>query len=485
MDQVHVIRYKVQVEGQSSRRVAREMGLSRNTVRRYLEGATPGERQPTARPRPVREKVEGRLQELLDDSKNWTQGKQKLTAARLWEMLRGEGFEVGETLVKKYVREWRRQQREVFVPLEYPPGDMAQVDFFEVLVDLAGVRTKAWMFVMRLMHSKRDFAWLYPRQDQVCFLDGHVRAFEHFGAVPNRIVYDNLRPAVVRVLAGSERELTARFQALAAHYVFEPCFARPATGHDKGGVESRGKAIRWQHLVPIPAGDSLAAMGDALLRRLDEQYSRSSNAARFDADTAKMLALPARRFRAAAIEFPEVSRRSLVRVAGAVYSAPSEWADLAVTAIAGVDTVELRLREESVIHERQRFGGKSVRYRHYLRELARKPQALRQVAGKLINELGEPYGRTWRLLVDTYGPKDAARVFASVLKVVLDQGEEIVARKLERALASETPLPLALADTKPKPTPLSADALPESFSGIDVEAGHASDYDALAQGGAS
>ncbi|MBK8013091.1 MAG: hypothetical protein IPK13_17260 [Deltaproteobacteria bacterium] len=75
-----------------------------------------------------------------------------------------------------------------------------------------------------------------------------------------RIAYDNLKAAVTRFLAGSERDLSPRFRALASHYLFEPCFCRPRTGHDKGGVESRGKAIRLQHLVPIPSGDDLDAI---------------------------------------------------------------------------------------------------------------------------------------------------------------------------------------------------------------------------------
>jgi transposase len=120
------------------------------------------------------------------------------------------------------------------------------VDFFEVLVELAGAMVKAWMFVMRLMHSGRDFAWLYRRQDQPSFLDGHVRAFEHFGCVPQRIAYDNLKAAVAKILVGSERQLASRFEALSSHYLFEACFCPPRTGHDKGSVESRGKAIRWQ-----------------------------------------------------------------------------------------------------------------------------------------------------------------------------------------------------------------------------------------------
>jgi hypothetical protein len=77
------------------------------------------------------------------------------------------------TLVKEAVANWKRQRREVFVPLTYRPGDLAEVDFFEVLVDLDGVRRKAWLVLMRLMDSGRDFAWVYERQDQISFLDGH------------------------------------------------------------------------------------------------------------------------------------------------------------------------------------------------------------------------------------------------------------------------------------------------------------------------
>jgi len=72
--------------------------------------------------------------------------------------------------------------------------------FFEVLVDVDGIRRKAWLFLMRLMYSGRDFAWIYERQDQISFLDGHVRAFAHFAGVPSRVAYDNLRAAVDRRL---------------------------------------------------------------------------------------------------------------------------------------------------------------------------------------------------------------------------------------------------------------------------------------------
>src|SRR5260370_37171411 len=98
-------------------------------------------------------------------------------------MLLAEGFTIGVTMVKEAVAERKRKRREVFVPLVYPAGDLAAVDFFEVLVQLAGAMVKVWMFVMRLMHSGPDFAWLYTRQDHTRFLHRHVHAFAHLGFV--------------------------------------------------------------------------------------------------------------------------------------------------------------------------------------------------------------------------------------------------------------------------------------------------------------
>ena len=188
MDQVHVIRHKVLVEGRSQRQVAKELGISRLTVRKYLDGsrARSGRRRSRgARPvwddgRRAGRGAAGRVG-AVDRRQAAADGD---AAARVAAWPRATA--VGVTLVKEAVAEWKRQRREVFVPLTYRPGDLAEVDFFEVLVDVDGTRRKAWLFLMRLMYSGRDFAWIYERQDQVSFLDGHVRAFAHFGGVPAR-----------------------------------------------------------------------------------------------------------------------------------------------------------------------------------------------------------------------------------------------------------------------------------------------------------
>jgi transposase len=478
MEEVFVVRHRHLVEGVPVRRLAREMGISRNTIKRYLRGAEPGVGKPRGiKGRPVLDAVRPRAEEILGEAPRWTGGKQRLTAARLHELLRSEGFAVSRTVVKQIVREWKRRKQEVFVPLVYRAGDLAEVDFFEVLVDIAGERRKAHMFVMRLMHSGRDFAWLYPRQDQVCFLDGHVRAFAHLAAVPHRLAYDNLKAAVAKILVGSERELAARFLALTTHYLFEASFARPRTGHDKGGVEARGKGIRWQHLVPIPSGPDLATISTELLARLDACAPTS-----FSVEHAAMLPLPRVPFRSARCVHPCVSRRSLAKVDGAVYSVWSTWAGLDVTAYVGVDEVELvGPGGEIVTHPLQRFGGRSVDYRHYIRELAHKPQALRQVADELLAALGEPFAAAWRLLVDEHGPKQAARVFAQVLRAVEDRGELEVAREVRAALASGEPMQLAVRSrTTSKPMP--PQLVPSSLADIEVHAAAAADYDTLLGG---
>jgi transposase len=491
MDQVAVVRHRVLVEGASRREVARALGVSRNTVRRYLAGAPVGERKSTTRERPALERARGRMEALLADAPRWTGGKQQLTAQQLHRMLRAEGIQVGGTLVKEYVRERKRRAAEVFVPLVYRPGDLGEVDFFEVLVDVAGKRVKAWMFVLRAMFSGRDFAWLFPRQDQTCFLEGHVRAFEHLGGVLHRLAYDNLRAAVAKVLTGSERELSARFAALTNHYLFEASFCRPATGHDKGGVEARGKGIRLQHLVPIPAGESLDAISRALLARVDGQAADERNREgrtvleRFAEEKQLLLPLPGVPFRAAETR-PQVTvtRRALVQLDGATYSVWSTWNRLTVTAYVGVDEVELVGPDgRRVKHPRMPFGRRSVDYRHYLPELARKPQALRQVAAELVQVLGPTYARAWRHLVDEHGPKQAARVFAQVVRAVDTLGADVVAARVEAALAQGEPLQLAVRLNANVPV-LPTESLPESVRGNSVEAARAADFDALLRGAA-
>ena len=123
------------------------------------------------------------------------------------------------------------------------------------------------------------------------------------------------------------RALSERFTALASHYGVEPCFARPGEGHDKGGVESRGRGVRLQVLTPIPRGDSLAALSEQMQGEVD-RHAAPRVWERFAEERPLLRPEPAVAFEPRRVQPVSVSRSALVRVEGAWYSAPSRWAGL-------------------------------------------------------------------------------------------------------------------------------------------------------------
>jgi transposase len=492
MDLVHVVRHKVLVEKRSLRSVERETGVSRHTIRKYLKLPEPVHVVGEPRRRRVTASVAPRIDALLDEWGKRTTPKQRITGTRLHRQLREEGVEIGITTVRVYLREKRRQAAEVFIPLVHRPGEVAQIDFFEVTVEEAGTIKKVWKFLMRLMHSGYDFVWLYERCDQLAFLDGHVRAFAAFGAVPSRCVYDNLSSAMhwrVGLTGERRRQLTDRFAALASHYLFEPCFARPGEGHDKGGVESRGRGIRLQHMVPIPRGETLSEIAEALRADLDAAAATkrdregASVLDRFAHDVAVMRELPSAPFEARRCQTVSISSKATVQIEGAIYSVPSVWARLDATAYIGVDDIRVVCRGEVKLYTKARAGERQVRYRDYLPELARKPQAVRQVAPELLAELGQPWIRLWSLLVSTHGEREAARVFSRLLAAVVSHGEVRVREDLEIALSAEAPDLLALSRLLHAEDEVDVVAVPEALSGYEIDATSGADYDWLLEGG--
>jgi transposase len=479
MDQAHVIRHKHFFEGVSIRRIAREMKLSRNTVRKYLaEDGDPKRKEPQARAAPIRDAAASRIEALLEEWSGRTTAKQRITGSRVHQQLVEEGLTLGITTVREYLAERRRQHEEVYVPLEWWPGECAQVDFFEVTVEVEGVRRKAWKFLMRLMYSGRDFAWLYERCNRIAFMDGHVRAFAHFEGLAARGIYDRLSAAIKRAV-GLEPELTERFRALVSHYVFEPCFARPREGHDKGGVEARGKGIRLQHLTPIPQGRSLQEISTTLLAELDAAMEVRKDregrtvAERFAVEKQKLRALPSRSFEARIAVPVVISRQALVHVEGADYSLPESWHGLMAMAHIGVADIRFECRGQTEVVAKVARGGRLVQYRHYQRELARKPQAVRQVAPGLVAQLGQPYGKMWELLVGRYGEREAARVLSRLIGIMENSGEQALKQALQEILKASS-----VQRTEGKTV-----AVPASLQQFTVESGSLKAFDALLQGG--
>ena len=238
------VRRACMVEGMGIREAAREFGLHRDTVRKMLQySMPPGYRRSKPARRPKLEPYVGVIDRILEDDKGVAK-KQRHTAMRIHDRLRSEyGFPGDYTIVKDYVRERRRRLREMYVPLNHPPGH-AQCDFGQAKAVIGGVERKIHYFVLDLPHSDGCFVKAYLAETTEAFCDGHVSAFTFLGGVPRSILYYDTRLAVAKILGDGRWKRTRVFNELVSHYLFEDRFGRPG----KGTTRARWRGW-WDMLV--------------------------------------------------------------------------------------------------------------------------------------------------------------------------------------------------------------------------------------------
>lgn len=252
------IRRAYYIEHKSIRQIHRETGCHRRTIRNALsDGLVPQYSLRESRPEPVLSPVKGIIDQWLKEDEKQPL-KQRHTAKRIHERLKAEyGFLGAESTIRRYIGQVRRElHSDVFIPLSYAPGQIAQVDFGEACAIIGGKQTRAQLFCMKLGYSKQPIAVAMPNQSQESFFEGHVRAFTFLGGVPKQIVYDNLKAAVKKVLQGRAREEQSTFVAFRSHYLFESRFCTPSQAHEKGLVEGLVGYARRNWMVPIPEYDT-------------------------------------------------------------------------------------------------------------------------------------------------------------------------------------------------------------------------------------
>jgi transposase len=390
------IRRDARVEGCSIRELAARYHVHRRMVRQALASAVPPPRKSPARtsPRlaPFQGAIDGMLRADLDAPK-----KQRHTARRVLARLVDEHGAQGlsYSTVRDYVARRRPQiAAEAGRPLEsgcvpqtHPPAAEAEVDFHDLWVVLQGVKTKTALFTMRLSFSGRAAHRASLSQGQEAFLESHVYAFGRLGGVPlDQVRYDNLKPAVSRVLFGRSRVESDRWVAFRSHYGFDAFYCQPGHegSHEKGGVEGEGGRFRRTHCVPMPAVDSVDEL-NALLEAWDDADDRRRGASRamsvghdWACERQLLRPLPAEPFDTALTLTPRVDRYAQVMVRCCQYSVPARFIGhrLRVRLSASAVTVYDR---NTVVARHQRAAGKGVKVLdldHYLEILLRKPGAL-------------------------------------------------------------------------------------------------------------
>ena len=382
----------------------------------------------------------GVIDAILKDDKQ-RPAKQRHTAKRIFERLKAEhGFTGGYTIVKDYVHTSTLRGQEMFVPLAHPAGE-AQVDFGEAMVFIAGVERKAHYLAMDLPHSDDCFVTAFPAETTEAFLEGHVRAFAYFGGVPTRILYDNTKIAVARILGGEERQRTRAFSELQSHYLFADKFGRPAKGNDKGKVEGLVGYARRNFMVPIPRMSSWEELNAHLEEQCRQRRERrlrghtETIGERFERDRAAMLPLPAAPYEACEKIAGRVSSLSLVRYRGNDYSVPTQYGHRQVWVKGYVHEVMIACAGEVIARHPRSYEREAVVFDplHYLALLEQKTRALDQAAPLAGWQLPECFARLRRLL-EARLKKHGSREYVQVLRLLEIFAIEEVTQAIEDAL---------------------------------------------------
>ncbi len=443
------IRREHEFGGQSIRTLAQHFGVHRRMIRQALGCALPPERKRPLRERPKWQQVHAFIDGILEADRQAPR-KQRHTSHRIHERILQELPEVkiAERTVRQYVQRRKHELgleiREVMVPQEYRWGKEAQVDWYEVVVELAGERQTVQVFSMRSMASGAAFHRAYPRATQQAFLEAHEYAFAYFGGVFSRLRYDNLSSAVKRVLRGSRREESVRFIAFRSHWRFEASFCTPGQGHEKGGVEGEVGRFRRNHLVPVPIVADRAELNRLLMaacqrdeaRRIGERAQSVGEAMRLEQSQLQSLQ---EGFELAEESFCVVDGKGCIQARTNFYSTPLKAGSRCRVRVLPA-TVEIWHEGRRVAEHERCYSRRQqvLDLEHYLDVLVRKPGALagsRPLAQwRAAGRWSPAYDEFWQRLQQRHGFSAGTRLMIEVLQLGRKSGYERLTQAIEQAL---------------------------------------------------
>ena len=453
------VRHAFLVKGKGIKRIARELRLSRNTVRSIVRGEDTEHRyRRRDQPLPQLGAFSTTLDAMLEENAGRAK-RDRLTFQRIYEALRLEGYQGGYDAVRRYGRSWERQHAanaaDAYVPLSFAPGEAYQFDWSHECVVIDGVTTIAKVAHMRLCHSRMPFLRAYPREAQEMVFDAHERAFAFFKGACQRGIYDNMKTAVDAVFVGKERAFNRRFMQLMSHHLVEPTACSPAAGWEKGQVENQVGTLRDRFFTPRLKFKTYEELNAWLLDRCiayarsqpHPEFKDQTVFAAFEAERAALIPYrgPFDGFHATTVS---VSKTCLVRFDTNKYSVMAKAVGRPVDVHAYADRIVIRQDGEFVGEHPRRFGKGQVIYDpwHYVPVLARKPGALRNGAPFKEWVLPSSIERVRRKLK---GSDDGDRQMVKILTAVLTDGLQAVeaacAESLEAGVASADVILNALA----------------------------------------
>jgi transposase len=432
------------VQGKSIKAICRELGLSRKVVRKVIRSqATEFRYEREVQPFPRVGPWKDALDELLAANEQKV-SRERLTLIRIFEELRGRGYEGGYDAVRRYARRWEKAHGQsiaaAFVPLSFAPGEAYQFDWSHEVVLLSGVTVLVKVAQVRLCHSRMLFVRAYPRETQEMVFDAHDRAFALFKGACKRGIYDNMKTAVETVFIGKDRLYNRRFLQMCSHYLVEPVACTPASGWEKGQVENQVGLVRERFFTPRLRFKNYNELNAWLLDRCiayakahrHPELSERTIWDVFEAERPHLVPYTGRfdGFHAVPVS---VSKTCLVRFDNNKYSVAASAVGRTVEVHAYADRIVIRQDGRIVGEHRRSFGRGDTIYDpwHYVPVLARKPGALRNGAPFKDWVLPAAMERIRRRLASA---DDGNRQMVDILAAVLTDGLPAVEAACAEAL---------------------------------------------------
>lgn len=389
MAQINCIRLLNDRKDMSIREIARTVEVNRKTVAKYVnqEDFSPV----VSAKRKKRCPVLGPFMPIIDqwlESDRKERKKQRHTAKRIYDRLVAEhGYQGSERNVRLYVSRKKKElysdKPEGYIPLEHQPGE-AQVDFGEMdYRDAKGITRKGYFLNVSFPYSNAGFVQVFKGQNQECLLEGLKNIFKFIGGVPWLMVFDNLSAAVVKIKP--ERVLTENFERFANHYGFEFRFCNPASGNEKGSVESKVGYHRRNLFVPVPTIIDFEDYNREIIKKSRIKMSELHYEKKvpiselFLKDQRWLLALPSVPFENFRLQRVTSDKFGRVKIENKRYSVAPSYAQQNLWAKLYHDRVQVLNDHYETIIEHPRLYGEdteAMNWLPYLKTLAQKPGAL-------------------------------------------------------------------------------------------------------------
>jgi transposase len=455
------------VKGKTIKEIVRDLGISRNTVRKALRSEETSfvygrDTQPLPKLGPWSKKLDDLLETNAKKS-----ARERLTLIRVFEDLHGLGYEGGYDAVRRYARKWRDEQGALtagaYVPLSFDPGEAYQFDWSHEIVVLDGVTTIVKVAHMRLCHSRMIFVRAYPRETQEMVFDAHERAFSFFKGACTRGIYDNMKTAVETIFVGKERKFNRRFAQMCSHYLVEPVACTPASGWEKGQVENQVGLARERFFTPRLRVKSYDEMNAWLLEKC-VAYAKAHPHPEiadktvwevFEEERPKLVELRGR-FDGFHEVTASVSKTCLVRFDNNKYSVNASAVGAPVDLHAYADRIVIRQKGRVVAEHARAFkrGATIFNPWHYVPVLVRKPGALRNGAPFKDWVLPGAIERVRRKLAGSdAGDRQMVKILAAVFEDGLTTVEAACAEAMSQSVHSADVILNILARRREPPSP--------------------------------